>query len=1207
MNLSRFRVRAQLGAGPDGARYEAVDASTGGLVELCLLAGARADPHRWSTLAARLRLAALLDHPTARAVLNLGLEESPPYLVRAAARNDPGIDALRARLPLREQETVALAQRLADVLAEAHRLGLVHGCLGPAHIGVNAPDQLQLDFTGLALDVASPLGSTTEVDEVWFAPEAHRGEPPRAPTDIFALGALICWLLGEPAGPESNRDVADPDGQAATVHGLGISARTAQSQLGKLIGAMRAIDPADRPTARSVAEQLQTLSAFLATPTVLQSQQGSPLAATLQFTKEDDAPGALQSVWSRDRLGRYRLLDKLGQGGMGAVFRAEDLSDGSVVAIKVLRPDLAARPESLRRFQKEARLLAEIHNPFVTNLLEVNEDDGIHFLALDFVDGESLAHRLEERGKLDSGEALEILAQVARALEEAHLRGIVHRDVKPQNILLIGRTAAPGSDGSGPEPDATPRVKLSDFGLARHAVQSESLQVTQSGAILGTPLYMAPEQCAGNQVSPATDVYAMGCTLFHMLAGRPPFLADTPLAVIAKHNNEPPPALKSLNPEVSDGICEVVNKALSKPPGHRYGDAGSMLRDLERLLRGEPTNLAIHPLLPAFDPDELIIYNWTWELNASARQLWPLVSNTERLNRAVGLPAVHFSMAAEPGRPPRRMARFRKAGMNVAWEEHAFEWVEGRRMGVLREYSEGPWKWLTSEVELAPRAEGGTLLNHRIRIAPRGLMGRAITAVQVGKRSYPSLDKVYRRIDAALTGRLPAQADPFEEALSLSRAQRARLETGLDRLIERGVDVNVVERFGDFLATAPAQEVARIRPLALANRLGLDAEQVITACLHGAHDGLLVLLWDILCPICRNPSEIRETLRTLRDHGRCEACNLDYELDFGNAIELIFRASPELRTTELGTYCIGGPAHFPHVAAQARIRPGERLELALELDEGEYRLRGPQLPFAHEFAVRATAATSRCELNLARRPAFAPEELHAGGQVFDLVNDHDQELLVRIERVAPRTDALTAARASSLALFRELFPGEVLSPGQVMPISTITLLVTEIEGDLYAQGDDQRTFRVLHELFQTIAAQVKRQRGALVKTVGEGTLSVFPDPLAALQAALEVAPAVAQQEHTRTVLLKMAIHRGVAMAATLNDHLDYFGQTVNQATRLAALCGPGELLLSPEVATDQRVVALLQARGLDASVISAPLAGLSGWLVSRIVLAGSGP
>ena len=143
-----------------------------------------------------------------------------------------------------------------------------------------------------------------------------------------------------------------------------------------------------------------------------------------------------------------------------------------------------------------------------------------------------------------------------------------------------------------------------------------------------------------------------------------------------------------------------------------------------------------------------------------------------------------------------------------------------------------------------------------------------------------------------------------------------------------------MDRLGEHLALGPPQEVARMRPLALAERWGLDPEQVATACLHGAREGLLELHWDLLCPVCRISCEVTDTLRAIAEHAHCEACHLDFQLDFANSIELIFRVHPEIRAADLGTYCIGGPAHSPHVLAQIRVAAGERIELELELPAG---------------------------------------------------------------------------------------------------------------------------------------------------------------------------------------------------------------------------------------------------------------------------------
>ena len=406
----------------------------------------------------------------------------------------------------------------------------------------------------------------------------------------------------------------------------------------------------------------------------------------------------------------------------------------------------------------------------------------------------------------------------------------------------------------------------------------------------------------------------------------------------------------------------------------------------------------------------------------------------------------------------------------------------------------------------------------------------------------------------------------------------------------------VVERLGDLLGHAPAPDVARLRPLALARRWGLDPDAVVAACLHGAGEGLLVLLWDILCPVCRLSCAIEDTLRAVRDHAHCPACHLDFALDFAGSIELVFRAHPEIRAADTATYCVGGPGHSPHVLAQVRVAPGERLELDLSLPEGTYRLRGPQLPWSVDFRVRATTATCRWDIDLSRGlDPDRPRSLGAEGQVLTLSNDCGRELLVRVERTAPRDDALTAARAASLPLFRELFPGEVLSPGQLVSVAAVTLLVTDLEraDRLYEELGDARAFVAIDEHFRLLEGCIHREGGTLIKTVGEGVVAAFEDPAAAVRAGLDLPTVLMGQEATRGLRLRVAIHRGRALAATRDDHLDYFGATACQAAELLRRADGGELLLTRAVATDPGVAALLRERGLQGEVIPADPPGRS--------------
>jgi serine/threonine protein kinase/class 3 adenylate cyclase len=1150
MRLEGYRLLAQVGVGPDGIAYQA-QARGGDNVLVCVLSGARADGVRWPELTRRLKRAALLQHPAAVGVRDLLLDNDPPYVVLDAAGPATLARELRFRLPLPQEKAVALCRPLAAALAEAHRVGLVHSGVRPEAVLLPAPDQPRLDFT--ALHVGGPPGAELLAED--------------PSDDSNGLGRVLCWLL------TGRKETDIPE--------------SLERSMTALLRELLAADAGERLPMRDAAARLDALLAPL------------EMTRAAEAVHAPVSPASDSALVGR-QLGRFRLEEMLGHGGMGVVYRAVDTSDGRAVALKVLRGAAATNSAMLRRFHKEARLLAEVQSPHVVNLLEVNEDAGLPYLVLEFVAGRSLDRVLAERGWLPERAAVAILADVARGLAEAHARGIVHRDVKPENILLEGVQ-------EGPDP-FTGRAKLADFGLARHVVETESLNLTQAGAILGTLFYMSPEQCAGQEIDARADVYSMGATLFHLLAGRPPFVADRVLALIDQHTKEPPPPLRQFNPDVSDALCQLVAKALAKAPQARYPDAGALLEDLERLLRGEPTAIAVHPRRPACNPARVLCYEWTWDLEAAPEQLWPYVSNTERLNRAAGLTPVQFRHEVETdAKAPaaggglrtqrvRSFGSFRKAGIGVAWEEHPFEWIEARRMGVVREYAEGPFAWLMSVTELEPRG-AGTRLVHRVELEPRGLLGRTLAAIEVGGRGRRSVERIYQRIDAILNATGAASrrlADAFEEPATLTRAQRQRLDRLGSELVRAGVVPEVAERLTDWVAHAAPQDVGRIRPLALARQLGLDPEAVVAACLHGARAGLFILLWDLICPLCRIPAAVTDTLRRLAAHEHCPACAEEFPLDFGSSVEMVFRAHPEVRTSELGTYCIGGPAHSPHVVAQVRVAAGERIELDLDLNPGAYRLRGPQLAYRLDFRVEQGMGLQRCDVMLTRPPAAdSSRVLRAGSQVLVLTNDHTGELVVRIERVAPRADALTAARASALALFRELFPGEVLSPGQMVSVAAVTLLVTELEepNRLYADGGDARAFAVLHELFGRLGDRARAGGGAVVKTVGEGVVASFADAEAAVRVGLDLPQVLAAGETTGGLCLRVGIHRGPALAATVNDQLDYFGTVVRQALALPAAARGGGLVLTQAVAGDSAVAALLEAAGGHGVLVETELPG----------------
>ncbi|MFN6129715.1 MAG: serine/threonine-protein kinase [Planctomycetota bacterium] len=262
----------------------------------------------------------------------------------------------------------------------------------------------------------------------------------------------------------------------------------------------------------------------------------------------------------------YSILHRLGVGGMSEVYLAFQESLRRHVAFKVLRSDFVGSDEHEQRFLQEARAAASLIHPNIVQVYDVGKIESIHYIAQEYVAGSNLNSFIQRRGALPLQEAISILWQATAALQKAASIGLVHRDIKPDNLLLT--------------PDG--EVKVADFGLARARGQNQNL--TAVGIALGTPLYMSPEQIQGLSVDSRSDLYSLGATAYHMFSGRPPFSGDTPLALAMQHLQAEPVLLKQLRPDLPDDLVEIVHRLLRKSPDERYGSAIELARDLRRCI-----------------------------------------------------------------------------------------------------------------------------------------------------------------------------------------------------------------------------------------------------------------------------------------------------------------------------------------------------------------------------------------------------------------------------------------------------------------------------------------------------------------------------------------------------------------------------------------------------------------------------------------------
>jgi serine/threonine-protein kinase len=265
---------------------------------------------------------------------------------------------------------------------------------------------------------------------------------------------------------------------------------------------------------------------------------------------------------------RYRLESKLGSGGMSMVYLAVDETLGRKVAVKVLHREISDQQDQLERFRREARAVAQLSHPNLVGVIDAGTDEGRPYIVFEYVPGQTLKQRISSEGRLPLDEATAYAIEIGRGLQAAHVARLIHRDVKPQNVLI----------------DAEGRAKITDFGIA---LSLESHGLTATGRVLGTTDYVSPEQAMGQEIDARTDVYSLGILLYEMLTGDVPFKAETQVGVAMKHVNETVPSVQRRRPDASAALAAAVEKSTAKDPGDRYRDMNAFLRDLEGALEVE--------------------------------------------------------------------------------------------------------------------------------------------------------------------------------------------------------------------------------------------------------------------------------------------------------------------------------------------------------------------------------------------------------------------------------------------------------------------------------------------------------------------------------------------------------------------------------------------------------------------------------------------
>jgi adenylate cyclase len=548
--------------------------------------------------------------------------------------------------------------------------------------------------------------------------------------------------------------------------------------------------------------------------------------------------------------------------------------------------------------------------------------------------------------------------------------------------------------------------------------------------------------------------------------------------------------------------------------------------------------------------------------------VWPALSKTDWMNRALGLPPVHYEFTANAEGGSTTRARAQVAGLEVVWQEFPFEWLEPEFYHVRRVFENGPLREANGGIELL-RQPGGTRVRVMSEVLPRNALGKFLAENVLFPKTRRDMRRITEQLAAFLRGQKPAALP----RLTVQPVDEAALRAGLDKLRRTGRSTEQIDRLQKMLREAPDVELTHIRPLAVARHWNADSWEVLSLFLHATRCGLLDFRWEILCPNCRSSrQQLVKSLNGLARTSHCEVCQIEFDAQFDKSVELKFAVNPAVRRRDDQTYCLAGPGGKPHVISQTWLEPGQERSWKLPALTRPVRLRSPQVKGSFTLdpgllgenrpAFIRTSA-SGFEIDYER------EDMKAG--IARIHNPNSFPVLLSLDQIGWSDDILTAARVTNWQEFRDLFSSEVISPDEDITVGSQVILFTDLRGStaMYRGIGDAPAYALVRDHFAVLTASVRRHHGTVVKTIGDAVMACFSRVDEALEAVRDMNRDLptprSNQSPAARLTLKASLHVGACLAVNANDRLDYFGTTINLAARMVSCCQGGDLAVSDEI------------------------------------------
>ncbi len=557
---ARYEIIAGIGQGGMGSVYKALDRELDRVIALKTI---RSDMASNANVLRRFKqeilLARQISHRNVIRIFDFGVADGIRFITMEFVDGENLKSRMRRQGKLAPDESVAIMRQICEGLQAAHAEEVIHRDLKPENILIDRQNHVRIMDFGLARSFEAPHVTRTGMllgTPDYMSPEQARGEHADARSDVFAAGLIFYELL------------------------TGDLPFKADSMVDRLLQRTRErarppelVDPAIPKRLSEIVMgclEMDAESRYQSASEILRALDGRESSGE---AARASPPGLLRPG---TMLGtRYRIEAEAGEGGMGKVYRATDMDLGRTIALKVVRAELAGDPQSFERLKREILLASQVTHRHVLRIHDLGEADSVRFVSMAWVDGEDLGALIRRNGPLPEDRILSLAKQVCEGLEAAHRAGVIHRDLKPRNILL----------------DSTGSACISDFGLAETLKISQETVSARDAAISGTPRYMSPEQVQGKNVDERTDIYSLGLVLYEMATGVAPFNDDSALQTMLQRVTETPKNPKLLNPLLSDKLAKAILRCLERDPAKRYPSARELLDELPSQARGtKPKN-----------------------------------------------------------------------------------------------------------------------------------------------------------------------------------------------------------------------------------------------------------------------------------------------------------------------------------------------------------------------------------------------------------------------------------------------------------------------------------------------------------------------------------------------------------------------------------------------------------------------------------------